>query len=369
VVRAFALGWQVSELHEPRSGGRDVPDDDLPPLSAMTPEKRTAVGFNQVRAAVAFFSERIEKAGLEPPDVDEAQRAHEEMQGSQRKTIKSLHDSFAQTLTASDFRLGKAYDLGHALADTCRGNDGVDGFRRHLGTGQVDEMSGWIRDLTSALPPHAGGPVAVSLQRWGDWINGQERPSDEQCEVARKALRNKQGSGWRALLSGEKDGRDMLEPEDYVDAAIEMTRRSGRIMAGFVRCFALVSALVLLLAAGAVALLLMSTDAAQTAAGLGLLAASLGISWKGGAATLGEIASQLEKPLWGAALDEVIARRLTWEGVPTTAGAHRSIRQRARHPLQAGGAKGSGRSRQQGATSRRRRAGWRPTRIRPPANR
>ena len=55
-----------------------------------------------------------------------------------RKAILNLHVALLIQLTAADYRLGKAYGLGRALADTCASAHGDETERRralehHLG--------------------------------------------------------------------------------------------------------------------------------------------------------------------------------------------------------------------------------------------
>ncbi|MGI9022044.1 MAG: hypothetical protein ACR2HV_02190 [Acidimicrobiales bacterium] len=73
---------------------------------------------------------------------------------------------------AADFRLGKAYGLGRALAETTmlpradRPETFLDAFHpfrlRHLET--------WLSDLKSAFPAHASEGVRGSLHRWASWV-------------------------------------------------------------------------------------------------------------------------------------------------------------------------------------------------------
>ena len=62
-------------------------------------------------------------AGLKPPDfapllASFAQGVSDPAERCQ--TVLNLHRELLSTLTAADYRLGTAYGLGRALADTCR---------------------------------------------------------------------------------------------------------------------------------------------------------------------------------------------------------------------------------------------------------
>ena len=83
-----------------------------------------------------------------------------------------------------------------------------------------------------ALPP--------TLNPWKklqSWRERRRRPraigatEPDKVEQAVKALR-RQGELWRALLSGEKQGKDMLEIDNYLDAGKELVHRMGRSPGG-----------------------------------------------------------------------------------------------------------------------------------------
>jgi hypothetical protein len=100
--------------------------------------------------------------------------------------ILGLHVDLLVGLTAADFRLGKAYGLGRALADTCAPSHGqsVDELRKsvrsHLDPHRALVLVGWLDDLKTVLPDHAGQSVSDSLQRWIRW--GEEAGLDDATE-------------------------------------------------------------------------------------------------------------------------------------------------------------------------------------------
>lgn len=131
----------------------------------------------------------------------------------------TLHDAAAdlncqilRALTAADFRIGKAYRLGVALASTTLSPESDGELDRSFGTRAI-EIRTALADLASVMRPHASRAVALSLRTWESWaadpeLDGKPLASDDWAAV-RCALR-RQGQLWRALLSGEKDGIDML---------------------------------------------------------------------------------------------------------------------------------------------------------------
>ena len=75
------------------------------------------------------------------------------------------------TLTAADFRLGKAYGLGRALAETTLVTDAKNPqtFERVFARYRLANLLSWLADLKSVFPPHAAEAVRGSLQAWAAW--------------------------------------------------------------------------------------------------------------------------------------------------------------------------------------------------------
>ncbi len=227
-----------------------------------------------------------------------------------RTAVFNLHVELLAALTAANFELGKAYGLGRALADTTREPRSLDALTEELRAGRVATLQAWLLDLASAFPPHAARPVSYSLLLWRDWA---AKPSRNSGEDDRRVLRlaRRQGERWRAVLSGEKQATDMLELQDYVMAGSDMLRRLGSLLWRFVYRFAPLLIFAGALFAGGVALILADSSAAHIAAGLGGLAASIGLTWKGAGTSLGKAMGRLERPLWEAALDREVTTAMT----------------------------------------------------------
>ena len=97
-----------------------------------------------------------------------------------------------------------------------------------------------------------GKPIVEALQR-----RPPQRPrfplaNDAQSTV--KALR-RQGELWRALLSGEKQGADMLEISNYLDAARQLASQTATIVRGVVRRIPLLAGFIVALVVAGVVLL------------------------------------------------------------------------------------------------------------------
>lgn len=338
---AFGLGWQMTRLFE-SPACFDVEqklEKDLPGMSSLAGRSRTELGLAQADGALTTLRNFLGD-GAALPSTDAVRK---EISGDEadvtalRKAVLALHVDLLVGLTAADFRLGKAYGLGRALADTCapvddRADELHTKLRYHLNSHRALVLVGWLDDLKTVLPDHAGQSVSDSLQRWIRWWE-KAAPDDTDEEVKQVARRlHRQGQRWRAILSGEKRSKDLLATEDYVDAGRGMLHRAGEIVFAFARrLWAPLTVAGSLLLVG-IALMFIDNSSAQVLAGLGTVAGGLGITWRSATNSLGRISHRLGEPLWGAELDRVIADRLTSlpqrefreERVPTGDQARRS---------------------------------------------
>lgn len=339
VSAAFALGWHMAELYE-----RHLPADkrkppDLPGLGSLSEERRIAILVDQIEAGVEKLKDPIAQSGLDPIGLTGLEPLRRTQ--TERDEVLRTHLQLLGELTAADFRLGKAYGLGRALADSCREPHDPDSLADELDPYRIANLLQWLDDLGSAFPPHAASSVAKSLMRWRDalhppgqtpsqaagrreaaqarwtkvkgrWDRWQDRDPITAPVDAKDAIRalRRQGELWRALLSGEKRGTDMLEVDNYLDATRRLSGRTAVIVRGVVVRMPLLTGLVLALV-GVGVWLLAEGSSAQLVGGVTSVLAALGLTWKGLGGALGKLASKLEQPLWGAVLDEVIADAIT----------------------------------------------------------
>ena len=115
------------------------------------------------------------------------------------------------------------------------------------------------------------------------------------------------GRVWRALLSGEKEGKDMLDAWHYLRAANRLVAGMVSTVWGFVRPLALPLGLLFLLLAGGIALLVLAPEGGQIVGVIATVVAALGITGAGIRARLGQATTQLQTFLWGAELDLAVA--------------------------------------------------------------
>jgi hypothetical protein len=228
VSTAFALGWQMAEIYRPQPSSEQAGEGPghLVGLSGLTSDEWAQVGLLQMQAGLNKLGRTIAAAGLTVPDAQKFSSQLDGLTDQQRDAaIEKFHVTLLSKFTAADYRLGKAYGLGRALADTTRG---ATDFRRELDAGNVATLTAWTRDLSTAFPPHTGHVVTRSLEAWSAWAKQPAGSADQ--EAQNRALLQAQGRLWRSLLSGEKRATDMLEASDYIGAGEETLQGTARLV-------------------------------------------------------------------------------------------------------------------------------------------
>lgn len=322
VPRAFALGWQMAELYRagfrPRQPWPPAPER-LPGISRLAADQRLGLGINQVSVALDRLAPADAPGGLKPLTTERLRDLYDSAESAStdgHAAFYELHVETLQTLSATDFRLGKAYSLGRALADSVFMPQEPREFAKSFGRFRLDTLRAWLNDLASALPPHSAGALLQSLTRWEGWAAnfaaGRPTNSFENGEHRELAVvLGRQGELWRAVLSGEKNAEDMLNGDDY-------RRAAGNLLSGAHRSLLRSSAPFLVAAAVGTAVVVaavlwfVTAGAARTVTAIGAAAGALGITWKSASAILQRAAKALEQPLWGAALNAAIAEAVTY---------------------------------------------------------
>jgi hypothetical protein len=313
---ALGLGWQMVELYltaSPSPGQPPRRQPQLPSLSDLTSPQRTELGLAQIDAALAKLASALRAAGLAGPTtapVEQAFRVSPPDRDGLHDTVYDLHLELLNALQACDPRLGTAYRLGKALAYTCLLPNDAPSLREEFQQNRLNNLQEWLADLATALPGHAARAVAISLDLWQQVIPNPGATEWTAPPDTLPAL-HRQGKLWRAILTGEKNPRDMLTPAAYITAAAELLSHTRRLVGHFLWRYlpAIVFVVVLLLGAGAVVIFV--GPVGKVFAALLPLAAALGITSKGLIAALRSTASKLEQPLWGAELDTAIGAAIT----------------------------------------------------------
>jgi hypothetical protein len=122
---------------------------------------------------------------------------------------------------------------------------------------------------------------------------------------------DRQADLWRALLAGEKAGRDTLTVRDNTAAASRMLNRAAGIGRQALRDQWQAPAVALAVILAGLAIGIAIGGVGGTVAAIGALAAGLGISWKGVGYAVSGLADRLRDPLWSAELDFAIAEAVT----------------------------------------------------------
>jgi hypothetical protein len=320
VTTAFAFGWQMARLYNgPLSSAAEPKlEQDLPGLSALPAAQLVKLGLEQADVALSRLQTFL--GGAQLPSTD-AVRAATQMDPPDRDAIRQaildLHIALLIQLTAADYRVGKAYGLGRALADTCASAHGDETERKralehHLEPHRAYVMIAWLDDLKTVLPAHSGQGTADSLGRWRLWAQTVDLTTldPEAVNDTTRAL-HRCGQQWRAILSGEKEAQDLLTTSDYVSAARGTLARLGALAWSLARQLWGPLAVAAVLIGVGIWLIVANHGSAQVLAGLGTIAGGLGITWSSAAGAGGHLSLDLVRPLWGAQVDLVVATRLT----------------------------------------------------------
>ena len=311
VAAAITLGWYVAALAHPGQPRLTAAAarGDLGVLAAITDAQVVDFCGSHATVAVAKLKELVARTTLSLPEEQLQQCLAAADAAARRDAAEELDSKALAVLSATDVRLGKAYAVGRALLTLTSRPDPEATLRSHLTGPAVAPLVAAIDDLGSALAPHAGHSVRASILEWRASIETRSKVAPEQPETWLQLAR--QGELWRGLLSGEKDGPDMLEIDDYLDAAERLSRRMRTMGWTVLRRFWLLVLAVVLLFGGGVALIVATDTDAAVIAGAGTIIASLGLSWRGLGRSLGALAAKLERPLWGAEIDTAITRAIT----------------------------------------------------------
>ena len=371
ILTAVGLGWAMAELYasvrprdlkpppvppypRPARRGADPPDRiqlqaDLPGLGALQDRQQFALIADQVTVAVHQLADRITDVGLTVPEHDDwlalaARRGEPETDYQLARSVLLFHDALLAALTAADHQTGLAYGLGRAVADlTLRMSPGLVKTRARpaaadqagpaktaaeraaadkaaadarqqaltddLRDGRVDAISGWLKELHTALPPHVAGAMIGSIRQWKLWAGNpvwQGAPLDWQAHGREvEHTLTDQGKRWRLLLTGQVSPLDQMSPDDYVQAAGFFVGRVRQILQRLIAQYwpwVAVATLVMIIAVAG-SLVLLHSSAAK---GIGVAVSVfgwLGITGGSLSGALTRTVSHVETSLWQAELD------------------------------------------------------------------
>ena len=313
VCLAFQLGWDMNRLYRVASLMRPFAysgDSKLPSQrdfgGALNTERRLA----SVSSGLRRLAGALEAAGLARPAMTDLISRYtgggpkEEV----REAVYRLHVETLITVQAADPRLGSAYNLGRAFADSATQSD-LEVLKKRFSFYRVQGLREELEQLAGSFPPHAAHAVSDSLCVWQAAL-GPRLEAGASGKGPEDAL-PRQAETWRGLLSGERLGSDRLDTDDYAGAAKRLVNHAGTVAWGVVRSYGLALAAGLAIVVGGLAVAIAAGGAVAVVGGIGAAASALGVSWKGIAATLSALSGHLRAPLWEAELDLAIAHAIT----------------------------------------------------------
>ncbi|MDQ4132117.1 MAG: hypothetical protein M3179_02685 [Actinomycetota bacterium] len=314
----ISLGWQMAEFF--REVGVYGPDPtDLPPRLPGIPDfpalQLWKLRLDQVDVAFARLGAplRRELTGttLGLPKTDKLRDLNPRDERS-RHAVLQLHRDILDILTAANFRLGKAYGLGVALADLTLAPPADEAFFRS-GFAEGSTADGIVEafdDLKSLLPHHAAESVSGSVREWQAWMLDQPAGTGDWAPAA-SALKT-QGKRWRAILTGEKRAVDFLGIDDYILAGEALLARFRQLTTRFLVQHWFALAMVVILTAAVVALALIYTEGATKFWSIAVwLFGTIGVSAGTTKNAVGNVAGRIGDGLWGAELDLAIIKAIT----------------------------------------------------------
>jgi hypothetical protein len=322
VPTAFALGWQISDLfamsealaQDPRDVPEHAPDNSPPALAgiaAWSAADRWDLAVHQIAAKGNRLKAAFQHFGSETDELDQFEATAHELLGQggavgATMEVSAAYHTLIMTLAAAHARLGRACELGCALADTCRVRGPLTcADLKHRFGDRLTPVQASLSDLASSLPDHASRAVSLSLAQWHKWT--LDAGPDATVPEALDEILKRQGELWRAVLSGEKLGRDMLADDDYLDA-------SKTLLRGVIRrpwLWSAIAAAGVLIAVG-LYLILTAPDALKAISGAGLTVLSaVGLTVASIKRSATEVGNRLLAEVWSAEVDWAIAQAVT----------------------------------------------------------
>jgi hypothetical protein len=307
VIAALALGWEMADLYAVRELDGPLPrlPETLPGLDRMAP--RDAVHASLLRIRV-LIRRALEPGVADTIKVPSAQVLGELPEGAQPAWAQALYDLHAQlasALRAAGDACANAYDVGRSLGELCREPEDLSALIDRLDAATVVPIEGRLADLACMLPPHSAAAVSATLEQWHRWT--ADARARESISEVRGALR-RQGELWRALLSGDKDARAMIDPDTVVAASVRHASRLGTLIRGLAGAYLPALGLAALATLLLVYAILFHNGLATVLGALGAVAATLIVLRRVVSLTVGNTIDELRDGLWSAELDSAVAQ-------------------------------------------------------------
>ncbi|MET8356742.1 hypothetical protein [Micromonospora sp. NPDC005171] len=358
IVTALRLGWWMADAYhhgqhaEPRAfveARPAVPPAKLSNLTEMSAHRRMRMYLDGVDVALAQIADLTRHTGPVPdtsaarallPDLGQPDPA------DPVPLLLALDDLNVEVLRwamAANHRVGLAYRLGRSVADTVRAGD-VTQLLRQFGGRQV-QISRWLDELASVLPPYSAAVVRRSLATWASAVDraGHGDPTEPTPAALSRALRG-QGDLWRDVLTGGLHPRDLLDEEDYAVIARNLIIRDRRLVAQAARGIfwpVLVPLLLVLFAVvGVSAAAAAGSPTTRATVALVGLGAGLAAIWRSVSGPALAVAGEVNRPLLDSELTARMALRLNRPLTTAQAAAKATPRtRRQRRPEETGRSK------------------------------
>ena len=246
VAGGVALGWRMQELYLAKlskQAGLAAADHatsaSLISWTNLSPNQKALVLLEEIQTRLRVLGlEGAGGAGFRAVAIA-FDDASERDRRNFNQALQELHIQLITLTTARDPRLGKAYRLGFAMAETAflPYRLGPGQFKEVLNPYRLNNIYGWLTDLKSALPDHSSEATQASLRNWEAWYSGiGEAGANEPAaqDRIRAALRT-QAETWRAIVTGEKRAVDLLTTSDYLKAASDMAGHVAALTAAVVK--------------------------------------------------------------------------------------------------------------------------------------
>jgi hypothetical protein len=304
VVCGLALGWEMADLYAaPGSAAPNAASPGrLPPVGELGSHQRLQGGI----ARIAMLA-RQALGDLAVPSTEALRALKPGDPVASRQALHEFHVALATALAATGTAAPQAYDLGRSLADICRDPSDLSELMARLDTRAVVPIQGRLADLSTKLPPHAAAAVAATLEQWCRWtIDARAR---ESMDDVRGAL-SRQGTLWRALLTGDKDATEMLDPDTVIAASVRHASKLGTLIRGLAGAYLPAVGLLTVVSGLLVYAIVVQSGIATVVAALGALGATLMVIRKALELTVTDTMAELRRRLWGAELDAAVAQSI-----------------------------------------------------------
>ncbi|MGC4748752.1 hypothetical protein ACLQ28_24320 [Micromonospora sp. DT201] len=328
IVTALRLGWwmadayhhgQHAELGVPAGPRPAVPPAKLSNLTEMSTHRRMRMYLDGVDVALAQIAELTRHSGS-VPDTSAARALLPDLTRPDPSdpvplllALDELNVEVLRWAMATNHRVGLAYRLGRSVADTVRAGDAAQ-LLRQFGGRQI-QISRWLDELASVLPPYSAAVVRRSLAAWATAVDraGHGDPAEPAPAELSRALRG-QGDLWRDVLTGGLHPRDLLDEEDYAVIARNLIIRDRRLVAQAARGIfwpVLVPLLLVLFAVvGVSAAAAAGSPTTRATVALVGLGAGLAAIWRSVSGPALAVASEVNRPLLDSELTARMALRL-----------------------------------------------------------